>query len=132
MKDLKPEQAMLVAAFVKKLIGLGIKAEFSRIEEGPVLTTYFVKLDASIPISKIIRKAEDFALAANAEKVTITRIGGEIAIQVPNLNRNIIDFKDVLHWTLTNAKPVLQNLPIPLGVDQMGDKVSLDLTEMPH
>jgi len=129
---LTDEQAKTLAAFTLKLNGLGIKATFSRLETGPVVTTYHFKLGHSVPISKIIKKSEDFALSCEAEKVTIQRIGGEIVIFVPNKERKLVDFAECLQWICTNEHTKSMNLPIMLGVNPVGEKVALDLTEQPH
>lgn len=130
--DKSLEQAEIIASFVQKLDGLGIDAQFSRIEEGPVVTGYYVTLDHSVPISKILRKEEDFALAAGVDKVVIERQGGEVVIFVPNKDRLKISFMDCLHWLCTSPENVSLKLPVMLGVNHLGIKSALDLTEMPH
>jgi DNA segregation ATPase FtsK/SpoIIIE, S-DNA-T family len=127
-----PEEAKTIVAFAQKIAGLGIKAQFIKLEPGPVINGYYFSLDHSQPIAKIFNKEEDFALAANVEKVTIERIGGQVVIFVPNKERQVIKFQDALYWLAQTDKASKQSLPILLGVDHLGIKVSVDLAEMPH
>lgn len=131
-EPLTQEHARITQAFLQKLVGLGIKAYLARIEPGPVVTGYHFTLDHSVPIQKIMKKAEDFALAASAEKVTITRIGGEVVIFAANKERKLIEFKDTMYWACTNPEVRKMKIPIMLGVDYLGKKAALDLTQMPH
>jgi DNA segregation ATPase FtsK/SpoIIIE, S-DNA-T family len=126
------EQGNNIIALGSKLIGLGIKAVFSHVEPGPVVTGYFFTLDHSVPIAKVMKKAEDFALAMEQDKVVVQRIGGKIAVFVPNKERQIIDFKNYLYWYLNDENVKKQELPIPLGVDYRGQKSTFDLCDMPH
>jgi len=126
------EQTLNIVALGQKLIGLGIKSVFSHVEPGPVVTGYFFTLDHSVPINKVMKKAEDFALAMEQDKVVVQRVGGKIAVFVPNKDRQIIEFKTYLHWFLNDPEVRKMNLPIPLGVDFRGKKSAFDLTDMPH
>lgn len=119
-------------SFAQKIAGLGIKANFEKLEAGPIVTAYYFSLEHSVPLSKIINRAEDFALAAGVEKVDIQRIGGHVVIFVPNKERKLIDFKESLFWLCTNTEPKKMKLPINLGVDYLGNHAAIDLTEMPH
>jgi DNA segregation ATPase FtsK/SpoIIIE, S-DNA-T family len=132
MTTLELEQSNNIIALGSKLIGLGIKATFSHVEPGPVVTGYFFTLDHSVPINRVMKKAEDFALAMEKDKVVIQRVGGKIAVFVPNKERQIIDFKNYLYWYLNDPTVKTQQLPIPLGVDYRGQKSTFDLCDMPH
>jgi len=126
------EQSQNIIALGQKLIGLGIQARFNKIEDGPVVTGYYFSLDHSVPVSKVVKKAEDFALAMDTGKVLVQREGGLIAVFVPNKDRAIIDYKDVLHWYLNDPRVNTMELPIPLGMDHKGAKDAFDLCDMPH
>ncbi len=85
-----------------KLSGLNIKATFVRVEEGPVVTTFYYILDFNVPIAKIINKEEDIAISIGVESVLISRKGGEIAIAVPNADRKIVPFDRCLFDLITS------------------------------
>ena len=127
-----PEQTNNVVALIQKLQGLGISAKISSIEQGPVVTAYLFDLGHDEPINRILKRAEDFALSLGADKVIVQRIKDKIAIFVPNKERQIVDYKDILHWYLNDEKCQKATIPIPLGVDFHGEKTFLDLVEMPH
>jgi S-DNA-T family DNA segregation ATPase FtsK/SpoIIIE len=126
------EQSSNIIALGMKLNGLGITATFSHVETGPVVTAYYFNLDHGESVRKVLNKAEDFALAMDAIKVMVQRIGGKIAIFVPNEKREIIEFKNYLFWYLNAPEVKNQQLPIPLGVDYRGNKATFDLVDMPH
>jgi len=130
--SITPEQQSNIVAITRKLIGLGIEAQFTSLEKGPVVTAYMFRLGDSVPISKVLKKAEDFALSMGVDKVIVQRIEDKIAIFVPNKDRVVVDYKDILHWYMTDETVNNQQLPIALGVDFHGKKSSLDLADMPH
>lgn len=132
MALLSEEHAKTSVAFIQKLAGLSIKATIEKVEPGPVVTAYYFKPAMDVPISKILNKADDFALAAEAEKVTIQRIGGHIVIFAANKQRKLIEFKEYLNWYMLDKKPNEMEIPIPLGVDHLGNKAALDLVTCPH
>jgi len=127
-----PEQTNNILALVQKLQGLGIDAKPSGIEQGPVVTAYLLDLGKSESINRVMRRAEDFALSLDVDKVIIQRIKGKIAVFIPNKERTIVDFKDVLYWYLNDEQVKAAKLPIPLGVDFHGDKAFLDIADCPH
>jgi len=130
--ELSQEQLEVSKAFLMKLIGLGIKAELIRVEAGPVVCGYHFKLDYAVPINKILKKSEDFALAACVEKVSISRVEGEIVIYAANRNRALIDLKSYMYWFCTNKKVSEMQIPIPIGVDTLGNNTAIDLIDQPH
>jgi S-DNA-T family DNA segregation ATPase FtsK/SpoIIIE len=132
VNNMNLEQTNNIIALGQKLVGLGIEAKFSHVEEGPVVTVYYFKLDASESVGKVIKRAEDFAMAMEQDKVMVQRVGGLIAVFVPNAEKKIVDFKDYLFWYLNDPKVKTQALPIPLGVDYRGNKSTFDLVDMPH
>jgi S-DNA-T family DNA segregation ATPase FtsK/SpoIIIE len=132
MTSLTSEQSNNIIALGSKLVGLGINAKYSHVETGPVVTVYYFELGVSESIRKVMNKAEDFALAMEANKVMVQRVGGKIAVFVPNIERKLVEFKDYLYWYLNDEKVKQQELPIPLGVDYRGNKSTFDLVDMPH
>ena len=126
------EHTMVIAQIALKLSGLKLGATFQKYEEGPVVTTYYYRLSLDVPVAKIVNKAEDIAIACNVDKVIIQRIGGSIAIEVPNANRKVIDFNDCLYKMLTSVGFSDLKLPIMLGVDTYGRPAALDLVSLPH
>lgn len=136
--DLTKDQTDTMLKLTMKMVALGIKATFSRLEPGPIITGYYFKPNATQPLAKLEKHEEDFALAAEVETVTIRRDKGEVIIFVPNKERKDIEFKEYLYWITSSMNasknldlPML-NIPIPLGVDHLGNKKIMDLTLQPH
>lgn len=125
-------QDQIKARIAIKLAGLGIKATFLRIEDGPVVTTLYYQLGFETPISKIINRSEDIAIACGVESVLISRKAGEIAIEIPNTNRTVISFDHCLYSLFKDNEVKKLNLPLMLGVDSHGKNFNLDLVEQPH
>jgi S-DNA-T family DNA segregation ATPase FtsK/SpoIIIE len=115
-----------------KLAGLGVKASYLRTENGPVVNTVYYQLGFETPISKIINRSEDIAIACGVERVLIFRKGGEIAIEIPNVNRATISFDTCLFQLFQSNQAKKLNLPLMLGVDSHGASFNLDLVEQPH
>lgn len=126
------KQMSLILAFAQKMSGLGIRTKFSHVEDGPVLTVYYYTPDASLPVAKLLKHEEDFALAAQVDSVNITRIGGHVAIFVPKPSeeRRIVDFKDVAFYAYQHRKEY--DVPLCLGIDHLGNKAIIELTQQPH
>ena len=130
--DTTQEQLRTMAQFEQKLKGLGINGRVMDIVTGPIVTVYKIQLGNSVPINKILNKAEDFALAAGCEKVLIQRTGSLIAVFAANKERKDVDFKDTLNFLMTDEKAKKAVIPIPLGVDYTGVHSFIDLVQCPH
>ena len=121
-----------IASLVAKMRGLGITAHPQTPIAGPIVTAYPFKLPDSVPLSKLYAREEDLALAAGVESLDIRRIGDQVIIFVPNKERKVVQFIDVLTWYLKDEIVKKQELPLMLGVDYRGSYATLDLAEMPH
>lgn len=131
MPQLTEEQAELFARLSLKLGALNIRGFLVKVETGPIVSTYYMNLAADIPIAKIMKAEEDLALAVGAPSVLITRLGGQIAIAIPNKNKQQVSFDSCLHSILSASSNTFQ-LPLLLGVDTKGRTTSIELTESPH
>lgn len=127
-----PEQTANIVLITSKLVGLKVDATFSKLEVGPVVSGYYFTLGAGTPIRRLTSLAEDFALAIGADKVNISRIGAHIVIFIPNKDRKEVDFKSLLYWYLHDPETAKMELPIPVGLDHVGNNSVFDLVDMPH
>lgn len=128
MNKLTEEQAATFARLSMKLGALNIRGILNNLEVGPIVSTYYLTLDVDIPIAKIMKAEEDMALAVGAPSVLITRKEGEIAIAIPNKDKQIVNFDLCIH-ELYKSK---HHLPFMLGVNTRGNPVSMDLVDSPH
>jgi DNA segregation ATPase FtsK/SpoIIIE, S-DNA-T family len=128
--EVMSEEELNQIKLTKKLQDLKLKVRPEQIVRGPVVTTYYFTNWS--PISKILNAGEDLALAIGAESCIVSRSAGHIIVSVPNKERKNVDFKENLYWYLHNEEVAKAKIPIPLGMDIVGNKSYFDLTDMPH
>src|SRR3974390_2359413 len=87
-----------------KMLILGFAAFFEKLEEGPILRTFFFKPSEGSLFSKILNKEEELAGTLNVESVRIERNAGLVAIEVPREDRITIRFDSCLHELLTSPQ----------------------------
>jgi S-DNA-T family DNA segregation ATPase FtsK/SpoIIIE len=117
----------------RKLHGLGIGVrEIKDGIVGPMVTAYPILLDSSTPLSKLMHRAEDLALAVDVDSVDLRRVGREVHVYIPNKNKTIVNFQEAAWWMANNEEAKACGIPILLGMDYTGNKSFLDLTKQPH
>lgn len=114
-----------------KMLAIGFIAPFTRVEAGPIVTTFYFKPLPTSPLNKIFGKEEDLALAVGVESILVQRVLDEISISVPNKERQIISFDDCLFSMVRNYRQAAI-LPILMGKDQVGKYIDMDLYTQPH
>ena len=108
-----PEVIQLqVLSLMQKMLSLGFISTFKKVEEGPIVRTYYFEPLASSPLAKIYGKEEDLAAALHVESVLITRELGNIAIAVPRIDRELIKFDKELFKLLNINSSVTLTPPI--------------------
>ena len=100
---------------------------------GPTVTLYEIVPEAGVKISKIKNLEDDIALSLAALGIRIIAPipgKGTIGIEVPNKNREMVPFRDML----LSDKFLKSNmeLPIVLGKSISNEAVIVDLARMPH
>lgn len=100
---------------------------------GPTVTLYEIVPEAGVKISKIKNLEDDIALSLSALGIRIIAPipgKGTIGIEVPNKNREMVPFRDML----ASDKFMKSNmeLPIVLGKSISNEAVIVDLVRMPH
>ncbi|MGH9378009.1 MAG: DNA translocase FtsK 4TM domain-containing protein, partial [Terriglobia bacterium] len=115
-----------------KLAEFGVMGTVTQIHPGPVVTTFEFKPEAGIKYSRITNLVDDLCLAMKAESILIERIAGKstVAIEVPNLRREIIYLREILESNefISSAS----RLTLSLGKDITGKVKVGDLPQMPH
>ena len=129
---LTKEQTDNIMWLVNKLTGLNIDAKFSHLENGPIVSGYYFLPGHSTPVKKLMNLSEDLALSIGADKVDVQRLGGFIVVFVPNKERKVVEYKDLLYWYMHDSDVEKMEIALPIGVTHRGQKVAFDLTEMPH
>ncbi|MFA6700224.1 MAG: DNA translocase FtsK 4TM domain-containing protein [Thiomicrospira sp.] len=127
--ELKALSALLEA----RLQEFGIVASVEEVLPGPVVTSFELMPAPGVKVSQISNLAKDLARALAVQAVRVVDvIPGKpyVGIEIPNVNRQIVGFKDIL------SSDAFQNSPSPLtmglGKDIAGNPVVANLAKMPH
>ncbi|MGD9149596.1 MAG: DNA translocase FtsK [Desulfobacterales bacterium] len=117
----------------KKLEDFGVQGRVVEIAPGPVITTFEYEPAPGVKINKIVNLTDDLALAMRATSIRIVApIPGKavIGIEVPNTDRQVVKFKDIIaSSTFEKSK---SKLTLCLGKDIVGNPVVAELEKMPH
>ena len=102
------------------------------ISKGPVITMFEILPAPGVKLSKIVNLADNIALRLAASRVRIVApIPGKhaVGIEVPNKDRAIVSFKEMLDNTAREKK---MQVPVILGKDITGNAQVIDLVQTPH
>lgn len=115
------------------LTDFGISAEVIGIKKGPVVTMYELEPAPGVRLSKIVSLQDNIALSLAASSVRIVApIPGRAAvgIEVPNKNRSIVSFREMIEQDLPEFKKMA--IPVVLGKDILGKSQIIDIAKTPH
>lgn len=110
-----------------------IEAEVTGIRKGPVVTMFEILPAPGVKLSKIVALQDNIALRLAASSVRIVApIPGKhaVGIEVPNRERSIVSFKEIIEMELPAFKKMA--IPVILGKDISGEPQLLDLAKTPH
>ena len=107
-------------------VDFGIDAEIFEILDGINYTTHKIKLKGKEKTSKIKNLVYDLSIRLGKE-ITINDFGGNFEFNIPNKQRKIIYYNEI-----REINKNLDKLTIPIGVDNLGKTLSLDLAKAPH
>jgi DNA segregation ATPase FtsK/SpoIIIE, S-DNA-T family len=117
----------------EKLEDFGVKGKVVAITPGPVITTFEYEPARGVKINRIVNLSDDLALALCAMSIRIVApIPGKavIGIEIPNVVREIVRFKEVVN--VNSFEKSKFKLTLCLGKDIVGNPVIADLAKMPH
>jgi S-DNA-T family DNA segregation ATPase FtsK/SpoIIIE len=117
---------------VEKCAEFDVRGQVSRINPGPVVTTFEFRPEPGVKYSRVTGLAEDLCLAMRAESILIERMAGKstVGIQVPNEERETIWLREIIESEKFSAAK--SRLTLALGKDINGQLVTTDLATMPH
>ncbi len=115
-----------------KLNDFGVDGRIATVTPGPVITTFDYEPAPGVKISKIVNLSDDLSLALRATSIRIATIPGKatIGIEIPNIEREIVRFKDIVSSSAFGR--LKSKLPLGLGKDIVGAPVVAALDKMPH
>ena len=117
----------------KKLDDFGVQGRVVEVAPGPVITTFEYEPAPGVKINKIANLTDDLALAMRAISIRIVApIPGKaaIGIEVPNTNRQVVRFKEVIASSAFAKSK--SKLTLCLGKDIVGNPIVAELEKMPH
>jgi len=129
---LAPPLQVQVGKLTHKMLILGFPAFFERVDEGPVLRTFYFKPTEGALFAKILSKEEELAGTLSVESVRIERSTGFVSISVPREDRQLIRFDSCLHHMLSAPEVREMQLPLMLGQSPNGEYIFIDLAAQPH
>lgn len=121
-----------IALITRKLLVLGFPAQFTRLINGPVVSTFYFQPIGDSKFSSVLNKNQEIAGTLAVESVRIERALGEIAVAVPRADRQTIQFDACLHKMLTSEETKEMQLPLLMGQSTSGAHVYADLAAQPH
>lgn len=96
------------------------------VHTGPVVHTYLVELGAGVRVKKVVSLEADIALRMGVDAVrVVANVPGVpyVGVEVPRHDRQVV------RWQAPTASGAL---PLALGTDTLGMRVSVDLAKAPH
>lgn len=129
----RQEQQQQAQVLEEKLKRFGIKGSVLNITAGPVVTIFEYQPQIDVPISRIIAREDDLALALQAVSLRIIApIPGRsvVGFEVSNVKRKTVFFSESVNssaFTQSDAQ-----LPLIIGQTTIGEQAIIDLTKMPH
>ena len=116
-----------------KLADFGITAEVTAVYPGPVITRFEIQPAAGVKVSRISNLAKDLARSLAVISVRVVEVipgKSVVGIEIPNEDREIVNFRDVLASKAFDQSK--SPLTLALGHDISGQPVVADLAKMPH
>lgn len=132
LENLSKDQQLQAARIVVKLGQLGFSASFVRMEEGPILRTFFFQPSLDALFSKVINKEEEIAGILAVESARLYRAVGLLAVEIPRADRQLIRFDSCIHELFTKESNKDMRLPLLMGQNPKGEFLYADLAEQPH
>ena len=117
----------------QKLADLGVRGKVVEIHPGPVITMYELSLASGIPLRKVLSTSDDLAMAlkCGSTRVVAPIPGkGTVGIEVPNLNREIVYFREIIESPAFMESNAPLKVALGKGID--GEPFATSLTKMPH
>lgn len=118
---------------VDTLDSFGINASVVNINSGPTVTSYEVKPEAGIKVSKIVNLSNDLSLSLATTGIRIEApIPGKpyVGIEVPNTNKDMVSLRELI--SVDEFSEDDNDLTVALGKNLFGKPIFAKINEMPH
>lgn len=130
--QLREELKVLQQRLQDTLATFGVQAKVEDFTSGPVVTQFYVRLEAGVKMNRLVALADDLALAMKARSIRVARVPGQdvVGIEVPNPKAEFVRLREILESDEWDSEDRV--LPIALGKDVEGRAIIADLAKMPH
>jgi len=130
--QLREDLKLLQQRLQDTLATFGVQAKVEDFTSGPVVTQFYVRLEAGVKMNRLVALADDLALAMKARSIRVARIPGQdvVGIEVPNPKAEFVRLREILESEAWESEERV--LPIALGKDVEGRAIVADLAKMPH
>lgn len=115
------------------LRSFGIESEVVNINNGPTVTSYEVKPQSGIKVSKIVNLSNNLAMALASPSIRIEApIPGKpyVGIEVPNRNKDVVGFRQLI--STEEFQKHDEDITVAIGKDIFGKPLYARINEMPH
>ncbi|MGY3775856.1 FtsK/SpoIIIE family DNA translocase [Helcococcus sueciensis] len=115
------------------LNSFGIESEVVNINNGPTVTSYEVKPQSGIKVSKIVNLSNNLAMALASSSIRIEApIPGKpyVGIEVPNRNKDVVGFRQLI--STEEFQKHDEDITVAIGKDIFGKPLYAQINEMPH
>lgn len=115
------------------LASFGIESQVVSIQRGPTVTSFELKPQAGIKVSRITNLADDLALALAAPDIRIEApIPGKpyVGIEVPNKVADSVSLREIIEIPVFQEEE--QGIPVALGKSISGEPMIARIDKMPH
>jgi DNA segregation ATPase FtsK/SpoIIIE, S-DNA-T family len=126
------EVQVQIARIQFKLSQLGFNAAFSRMDEGPILRTFYFEPALDALFSRVTSKEEEIAGALKVDAARLYRNAGLLAVEIPRLDRQLIRFDSCIHEMFSRQDTEQMHLPLLMGQNPKGEYLYADLAAQPH
>lgn len=116
-----------------KLLDFGVTAQVTAVYPGPVITRFEIQPAAGVKVSRISNLAKDLARSLAVISVRVVEVipgKSVVGIEIPNEDREIVNFKEVL--SSQEFEQSKSPLTLALGHDISGQPIVADVGKMPH
>lgn len=115
------------------LKSFGIESEVVNINNGPTVTSYEVKPQSGVKVSKIVNLSNNLAMALSSSSIRIEApIPGKpyVGIEVPNRNKDVVGFRQLI--STEEFQKHDDDIMVAIGKDIFGKPLYAQINEMPH
>lgn len=126
------EVQVQIARIQFKLSQLGFNAAFSRMDEGPILRTFYFEPALDALFSRVTSKEEEIAGALKVDSARLYRNAGLLAVEIPRPDRQLIRFDSCIHEMFSRPDTEQMHLPLLMGQNPKGEYLYADLAAQPH